>query len=107
LDLLEDLVVDVPKAPAFAAAFIANAILDEYFPIQQLQQLLGPLEGSNSVAEVAAGVFATLIDLDTVLVCVKLSELALSPSKLSRRCLDDPRQISGSFYHQINENLKI
>jgi hypothetical protein len=66
---LEDLIIDVPKAPSYVAYFIANSIVEEYFAVYQLQKLLEPIFETPSAASVVGAIFQSFLELDVVSFC--------------------------------------
>jgi len=51
---MEDLIIDIPNLVILVSTFIANAILDEYFIMSHLEQLLNPYISSNDQFQAAS-----------------------------------------------------
>jgi hypothetical protein len=64
IDMLEDLVIDVPRSPSYLAKFIAYGILDGYLNLIFLESSLKPLVNSKvmSPSDLVAEVFSFIIE---------------------------------------------
>lgn len=65
LDIMEDLIIDIPNASTALCTFVADAIVDEYFPMSLLEPLFRRFVEPVSeiqAADLAADVFATIVE---------------------------------------------